>query len=237
MSLQTYNPSQRIYRRYTIKSLIFFLSIIIALTIIGLVNIGEAQKKLDRIVNNINIKIVAAESMVAMIRTVDVYTRNIILITDVDVMNDELKKLQGSRDIYDSAESRLDNIFTSEEDSDQIKEIKELRAKARPMVNHAIELGLRNNDIDAIPFLLNEVVPVNEQRLAALNELIKRQQEQSQMVARDIAEAHLRTSVLTAVLGMLALALGVSTYVFLPNKIKSYYEGPRQDEVTPRYWS
>jgi hypothetical protein len=237
MSLQTYNPSRKTYRRYTIKSLISFLAIIITLTIIGLVNIGEAQKKLDRIVNNINIKIVAAESMVAMIRTVDVYTRNIILITDVNVMNDELKKLQGSRDIYDSAESRLDNIFTSEEDREQINKIKELRARARPMVNHAIELGLKNNDIDAIQFLLNEVVPVNEQRLAALNELIKHQQEQSKMVARDIAEAHLRTSVLTAVLGMLALVLGVSTYIFLPSKIKSYYEGPRMDEVTPRYWS
>lgn len=237
MNLQTYNPSLKAARSITIKSLALFLSVILILTIIGLKDISDAKEKLNLIVNDITIKIVTAESMVAMIRTVDVYTRNIILITDVQTMRDELRKLQGARNIYDAAESRLDSVFTSEEDKEQVKKIKELRAKARPMVNHAIELGLKNMDKEAIPYLLHEVVPANEQRLAALNSLIKRQQDFSKKIAQDIDRTHTRSRVLTFVLGVLSLALGISTYVFLPTKIKAYYEGPVGEEVIPSVWS
>jgi hypothetical protein len=237
MNSQTYNPSLKAFRRINIKSLIVFLAVITGFTIVSLKDIGRAQEKLNLIVNDIAIKIATAESMVAMIKTVDIYTRNIILITDVKVMRDELKKLQGARNIYDAAETRLESVFTSEEDKDQIRKIKELRAKARPMVNHAIELGLKNMDKEAIPYLLHEVVPANEQRLTALNGLIKRQQDLSKKIAEDIGKTHNRSRILTFVLGVLALALGISTYIFLPPKIRAYYEAPKEDEVTPRFWS
>ena len=175
--------------------------------------------------------------MVAMIKTVDIYTRNIILISDEQVMRDELKKLQGARNIYDTAESRLDGIFTSEEDKEQMAKIKELRVKARPMVNHTIELGLKNMDKEAIPYLLNEVVPANEKRLAVLNVLIKQQQDLSKKIAEDISRTHTRSRILTFMLGVLALALGISTFIFLPPKVRAYYEGPTEDEVNPRIWS
>ena len=104
------------------------------------------------------------------------------------------------------------------------------------MVDHAISLGLKNMDKEAISYLLHEVVPANEQRLAALNELIKRQQNLSKKIAADIGRTHVRARILICALGLVALALGISTFVFLPRKVRAYYEGPRQDEVTPRIW-
>jgi len=237
MNSQIYYPSLKASRRFTLRNLLILLTVIGIFTIISLKDIAEAQKKLDQIVNDIAIKIATAESMVAMIKTVDIYTRNIILIADDKVMHDELKKLQGARNIYDTAETRLETIFTLAEDRDQIKNIKELRTKARPMVNHAIELGLKNMDKDAVPYLLKEVVPANEQRLEALNGLIKRQQDLSKKIAEDIGKTHTRSRILIFVLGALALALGIIVFIFLPPKIRAYYEGPRDDEVIPRSWS
>lgn len=237
MNSQMYHPSYKTSRRISVKSLILFLLVTIILTILSLRDIGEAQKKLDLIMGNVTTKIVTAETMVEMIKTVDVYARNIILITDEQAMRNELQKLQGARNIYDAAEARLERIFTSEEDKTQIARIIELRASARPMVNHVIELGLNNKDKEAVSYLLHEVVPANERRLAALNSLIKRQQELSRKNAEDIRGTHSRSRVLTIVLAMLALGLGISTYIFLPSKIKAYYEGPSEEEVAPRFWS
>ena len=56
-------------------------------------------------------------------------------------------------------------------------------------------------------------------------------------IASDISRMHARAQILTCVLGLLALALGISTFIFLPPKIRAYYEGPREDEVTPTGWS
>ncbi len=237
MSTQAYNPSLKASRRLTIKGLILLLAVITVFTIIDLKEITEAQDKMSQITNGIAIRISTAESMVAMIRSVDIYTRNIILITDVKVMRDELKKLEGARNIYDTAEARLDSIFSAEEDKEQITIIKKLREKTRPMVNHAIELGLKNMDMEATPYLMNEVVPANRKRLEALNELIKRQRNLSKRTAEDIGRLHAQSRIMTCLLGVLALALGISTFIFLPTKIRAYYEGPSEDEVTPRIWS
>jgi len=236
MTSQTYNHSLGTYRRLTIKGLVVLLAAIIVFTLINLKDIGQAQEKLDQMVNDIAVKLATAESMVEMIKTVDIYTRNIILITDVRVMREELTKLLGARSIYDAAEARLARVFISEEDKGQIKKIKELRVKARPMVDHAISLGLKNMDKEAISYLLHEVVPANEQRLAALNELIKWQQNLSKKIAADIGRTHARARILICALGLVALALGISTFVFLPRKVRAYYEGPTLDEVTPRIW-
>ncbi|MHB8473024.1 MAG: MCP four helix bundle domain-containing protein [Gammaproteobacteria bacterium] len=237
MTSQTYNPSVGTYRRLTVKGLVVLLAVIIVFTVINLKDIDQAQGKSDQMVNDIAVKLVTAELMVAMIKTVDIYTRNIILVADAQIMRDELEKLLGARSIYDMAEARLERVFVSQEDREQLSKIKELRVKARPMVDHAISLGLKNMDKEATPYLLHEVVPVNEQRLAALNGLIKRQQALNKKIASDISRTHARAQILTCVLGLLALALGISTFIFLPPKIRAYYEGPREDEVTPTGWS
>ena len=81
------------------------------------------------------------------------------------------------------------------------------------------------------------MVPVNEQRLEALNGLIKRQQDLSEKIAEDIGKTHARSRIRIFVLGVLALALGIIVFIFLPPKIRAYYGCPREDEVTPKFWS
>ena len=50
------------------------LAMLIALTVMGLSNINQAQVKLDQVMNDVSVKIAVVESMTEMIKNVEIYT-------------------------------------------------------------------------------------------------------------------------------------------------------------------
>lgn len=183
------------------------LMTLIFITITGLNKIGLAQQKLDQVMNDLNVKVATLEVMTGLIKDIDIYTRDIILFTNQGEMQDHLNKLLITRNIYDQAESRLDTLFVSKEDKVLLDKIKELRSTARPSLNRAIELGLKDKNQDATNLLMKEVVPLTDERLKTLEQLIERQKELAKKTAEEAKSAHNYARILTFCLGALALAL------------------------------
>lgn len=183
------------------------LMILIVVTFTGLAKINQAQEKFERAVNDLAVKAATLEVMTSMIKDVNIYTRDIILFTNRDDMQEQLKKILVARNIYDSAESRLDTLFVTDEDRLLLNKIKELRSATRPILDRAIALGFDNKDQEAKDLLMKEVVSRTDERLNILEQLIKHQKKYAETAAAEAASAHTYARILTFCLGGLALAL------------------------------
>ncbi|MBI3441914.1 MAG: MCP four helix bundle domain-containing protein [Proteobacteria bacterium] len=183
------------------------LMTLIFVIVAGLNKISLAQQKLDQVVNDLNVKVTTLELMTGMIKDIDIYTRDIILFTDQNEMQDHLKKILIARNIYDQAESRLDTLFESKQDKALLDKIKELRGVARPALNRAIELGFKNMNQNATDLLIKDVAPLTGERLKTLEQLIERQKELAKKTAEEAKLAYVHARILTFCLGASALAL------------------------------
>lgn len=198
----------RATRKLAIVSGILLISLIV-ITAINLHNINDAQEKMNQMVNDINVKVAVVGSMEDMIKDVQIYIRNIALDTDMRQMQDELRKLQTARNMYDESESRLEKLFVSDEDKTQLARMKELRMAVRPIADHAIELGLQNKDQEANALITQQVEPMTKRRLVVIQEVVEQQKKAGQKAAEEIMTAQEHARVLTLVLGFLALVLGM----------------------------
>lgn len=183
------------------------LVILIIVTFTGLAKINQSQESFEHAVNDLAVKAANLDLMTSMIKDVNIYTRDIILFTSRDEMQEQLKKVLVARNIYDQAESRLDTIFVTEDDKLLVNKIKELRSATRPFLDRAIALGLEDKNQEATDLLMKEVVPRTDERLNMLEQLIKHQNAYAQKAAAEAASAHAYVRILTFCLGGLAFSL------------------------------
>lgn len=187
---------------------VFLIMLIVAL-LVSLNNINQAENKLNRLGGDLQAKTAVIEFQREMIQEIQIRTRNIALLTDADMMQQELKMLQVARNLYDQAEARFDQIFANETDKALFLQAKQLRAIARPLADRVIQLGLENKDKEATELLMKEVVPATDARLQVLQKIEAQQKALVKRTTEEASSAHFHVRVLMFLLGGFALLLGL----------------------------
>lgn len=205
-------PHPKYFRRIAL-GLVLFLVLLILLVGTSVYKISKAGDRLDVMANDLSIKLATLDAMIDGMKDVEVYTRNIILESDEEDMQGELRKILIARNLYDDAESRLDALFTSPEDKELLKKIKELRTTTRPLINHAIELAMKNQDQAATAFLIKDTVPLIRDRRTLLEQLRAQQNKAIELAKEEAASAHTQASILIFILGILLVAAALSLSV------------------------
>lgn len=187
---------------------VFLIMLIMAL-LVSLNNINQAENELNRLGGGLQAKTAVIAFQRDIIQEIQIRTRNIALLTDVAMMQQELKMLQGARNLYDQAETRFDQIFANETDKALFLKAKQLRAIARPLADRVIQLGLENKDSEATELLMKELVPITDARLRVLQEIEEQQKTLVKQTTEAASRAHFHVRVLMFLLGGFALLLGL----------------------------
>lgn len=185
------------------------LALLVGVTAFSIKNILDAQGHVNKVAGDINVRLAALEAQGEMIRDVQIRVRNIVLLDDPRAMRDEMNKLQAVRNVYDDSESRMTTFFNDNDSRELIAELVRLRALARPKTDKAIELGLVNQNAEATKLLLEEIAPNIEKRLGVLQKLIAQEQENARETAAAAASAHDRATLMTALIGAIAVLLSL----------------------------
>lgn len=205
-------PSPKYLRRVAL-GLFLFLVLLILIVGTSIYKISKAGDRLDLMANDLTVKLATLDTMIDGMKDVEIYSRNIILESDENDMQNEYRKILVARSLYDDAESRLDALFTSSKDKELLNKIRELRVATRPLINHAIELGWKNQDRAATAFLIKNTVPLIRERRALLEQLRIQQKAAIDLAKEEATSAHTQAGVLIFILGILLVAASLALSV------------------------
>ncbi|MBC3883397.1 MCP four helix bundle domain-containing protein [Undibacterium sp. LX40W] len=203
-------------------ALVFVL--LIAVTALGISGMSLIQDRLENIVNVSNKQGRMILDMRAIVYDRQVSLRNLTLLTDLDDMAKDLKKIEKQSKDYSELEGKLldslkkDPNFSKEE-KDLLVKLKEKEKAAEPLPNLAKDLGLANNQEMATISLIKKIRPVQDAWLNVLDEMVTHGDKQSVAVADEAKSAFSYARNLLLILGCAALVLGIVAAIFITRSL------------------
>jgi len=89
------------------------LAFLIAVALLGIIRMAQIQGRLEKIVGVSNVETRLIIDMRAIVYDRDVSLRNLTLLTDIDDMAPDLKRIQSQTEKYAAADDKLSKLFDS----------------------------------------------------------------------------------------------------------------------------
>ncbi len=200
------------------------LVLLIVVTTLGISRMSLIQDRLEDIVNVSNVKSRLIIDMRAIVYDRQVSLRNLTLLTDIDDMAKDLKKIDEQSKSYGDKEAKLADMLKNEatsssEERTLLTKLKEREKAAASLPTMAKELGLANNPEGATIALIKKVRPVQDEWLKVLDELVVTEDKQNALVAEEARSAFSSARNLLLLLGTLAVVLGVIAAVIITRSL------------------
>lgn len=203
-------------------ALVFVL--LIAVTALGISGMSLIQDRLENIVNVSNKQSRLILDMRAIVYDRQVSLRNLTLLTDLDDMAKDLKKIEKQSKDYVDLETKLKESLAkdpnySKEEKDLVAKLKDKEKAAEPLPNLAKDLGLANNQEVATISLIKKIRPVQEAWLNVLDEMVILGDKQAVEVATEAKSAFSNARYFLLGLGLAALVLGIVAAIFITRSL------------------
>jgi methyl-accepting chemotaxis protein len=195
------------------------LLLMVALLYEGLAGMATQDTKIDKIINENNVKTALCNTMADSINIVTRQIRNIILVTDDAQLRMEKENLDKARATYDKARNDLEKFPASEQGRTIRKAIDEAATTAREVNNKVIELGMANKNAEATELLLNKAAPLVTKWQDAIDDNLQRQAENNEADAKAASDAYSEVRNVMFILGGIALIMGVGIAFWVTRSI------------------
>lgn len=199
------------------------LILLIAVTSLGISRMSLIQDRLEDIVNVSNVKSRLIIDMRAIVYDRQVSLRNLTLLTDIDDMSKDLKKIDEQSKNYSEKEAKLNEMLKGDSGSAAertlLTKLKEKEKAAASLPNMARDLGLANNAESATIALIKKIRPVQDEWYKVLDELVTLEDKQNAVVAEEAKSAFSNARNVLLMLGGLALLLGIVAAVIITRSL------------------
>lgn len=199
------------------------LILLIAVTSLGISRMALIQDRLEDIVNVSNVKSRLIIDMRAIVYDRQVSLRNLTLLTDIDDMSKDLKKIDEQAKNYGDKENKLADMLKGDNGSAAertlITKLKEKEKAAASLPNLARDLGIANNPESATIGLIKKIRPVQDEWYKVLDELVTLEDKQNAVVAEEAKSAFSNARNVLLMLGGLALLLGIIAAVIITRSL------------------
>ena len=185
---------------------LLFLAAILGM---GVLSLGQQQERMDQLVNDNNVKLAAANTMLDQIRDIYAAAAMVVLIPDEAGKQAQMKQVSDARTKYGVAKITLDKLIESDGGKAALSKVDAALAAALPLSNQVLDLALKNLTLEATEHLVGKAGPAMQVALGALNSLADHQTDAA-IRANSQAEAKYKSSRNWMVgLGLLAIFAGV----------------------------
>ncbi len=200
------------------------LVLLIVVTVLGIVRMGQIQGRLEKIVNVSNVETRLVSDMRAIVYDRMVSLRNLTLLTDPDDMAPDLAKIKEQSKKYAEAEEKLAKMFAEESSTTAgekalLAKIKEQELASASLPAKAQELGIANNPEAATIALIKKIRPIQKKWLDSLDELVVAEDKQSAIIADEARSAFAAARTMMLLLGALALIVGIIAAVIITRSL------------------
>ena len=193
------------------------LLLMFALTLVGLQQMAAINVRLERIVEENNVKTELATVMRDSLRERAVSMHTIVVLKDAFEQDSERLRFYSYGENFAVARQKLDQMVSSMEEKLVMAEISNLTQTTQPLVIKAIELAMAH-DPSTFDVLQHETIPAQKRLLSELDDLLKLQREATRKAAKEAARAYRETRMLMLLLGASALLLGIGIAVLVTRR-------------------
>jgi len=195
---------------------LLFLAAILGM---GVFSLGHLQSRMDELVNDNNVKLAAANTMLDQVRDVHAAASMMVLIPDEGGKQAQMKQVSEARTKYGVAKATLDKLVQSEQDKAALAKVDGALAVVVPLNNQLFDLALKNMTQEAAEHLVGKSGPATRVALEHLNSLVDLQTRISTQANAE-AEAEYRSARNWMIaLGLLAILAGVAIAWFITRSI------------------
>lgn len=195
------------------------LLLMVVLIYEGLGGMAAQNDKMGKIVNENNVKTALCNTMSEQVHIVTRLMRTLLLVTTDAENQAEKEKIDQARTIYNKAREDLEKYPASEQGKAIREKIDAAAAAARNANNKVIELGMANKNAEAIELLLKTAAPLTNKWQDAIDENLRRQQDNNEADVKAAAEAYAEARSLMLLLGAIAVAMGVGIAFWVTRSI------------------
>lgn len=193
------------------------LLLMFALTLIGLQQMAAINVRMERIVEENNVKTELATIMRDSLRERAVSMHTIVVLKDAFEQDSERLRFYSYGENFAVARQKLDQMGSSVEEKEVMTEIGNLTQTTQPLVIKAIELAMAH-DPSTFDVLQRETIPAQKRLLRELDDLLKLQREATKKAAQEAAQAYRETRMLMLLLGASALLLGIGIAILVTRR-------------------
>jgi len=193
------------------------LLLMLALTLVGLQQMAAINVRLERIVEENNVKTELATVMRDSLRERAISMHTIVVLKDPFEQDSERLRFYSYGENYYAARQQLDQMVSSMEEKGIMTKISNLTQTTQPLVIKAIELAM-THDPSTLDVLQHEAIPAQKRLLRELDNLLKLQREATKKAAKEAAQAYRETRLLMLLLGASALLLGIGIAILVTRR-------------------
>lgn len=191
------------------------LALMISLTLIGLNQMSSINDRLERIVDENNVKTELATVMRDSIRDRAISMHTIVVLDDPFKMDEELQNFYQYGINFTYARQKFDKMPLTKAEQAVLERLRNVTTATQPVVVKTIELGLENNKDAAFKILQTETIPLLRDLVKELDELMMLQRDSSRIAATEASQAYENTQLMMISLGITAVILGILIAVFV----------------------
>ncbi|MDP2879240.1 MAG: MCP four helix bundle domain-containing protein, partial [Sulfuricella sp.] len=171
------------------------LLLMFALTLVGLQQMAAINVRLERIVEENNVKTELATVMRDSLRERAISMHTIVVLKDAFEQDSERLRFYSYGENFAVARQKLDQMGSSMAEKLVMAEISNLTQTTHPLVIKAIELAMAH-DPSTFDVLQHETIPAQKRLLSELDDLLKLQREATKKAAAEAAQAYRETRML-----------------------------------------
>ncbi|MDP1998796.1 MAG: methyl-accepting chemotaxis protein [Rhodoferax sp.] len=182
---------------------------------IALLQLKGIQNSLDKIVTENNVKIALINSKIDAVHVVARVMRTVVITTDEGQKAAGKKLIEEQREKYDAIHAKVMKLQSSDAGKAKIAAIEAATAKARPLNNKVIELGVAGQVQEALTLLTAEAGPATQAWQDALADNLSFQQANNQVEYETALADYLvaRNTLIFSALFSLLVAVALALWV------------------------
>lgn len=206
-----------------IGSFVIVLAMLVGVSIVGLTRMASIQDSMVEITKGNDAEANLASDMKLSLDDRMIALRNVVLLEDQQQMQQQMDRITEQSKLYDAAEEKLRATFVAygikDDESKLLADIRESSLAAQPLIQKVQQLGLANNNAEAVKLLMGDLRTVQNKWSGLLASLVasERQQNEDLIVAADDSYSFARNIVLG--LAVAAVAAGITLALLITRSI------------------
>jgi methyl-accepting chemotaxis protein len=184
------------------------LALMIILTATGIWSLSGMNSKIEQIIKVNNAKIEHAYAIQNSISAIDKSVLTIVLSNDETTTKTERQKIETARTAYQASMTTLEKLETSVKGKEIIQELKQNAEISKSANDRAIETAASGNTQSAITTITG-TLQISNILSNACNDLVRYQQDQTALGAKDAQATYTRARLLLLIIGVVVFAFAV----------------------------
>jgi methyl-accepting chemotaxis protein len=196
------------------------MALLIAVTVVGLVNLRSISTSLDLIVRVSNTLTDSAHVAGKETLSIDRALITMMSAKDNSIKVEEKQSIEKSRGVYKSAIDKIEELDRTEKGKAILSNVKELLVKGKEINNKVMSLSDAGKRDEAIELYMSQTRPLMQRVNEGYEQLAKYQKERNEADCKAALDAYGTARNLLVGIGLFALCFGIATAYYITSSIR-----------------